>query len=63
MTPLEEILDLLDMEIHFYQESSPPEEYAKFCEEHRYIPRNRVMVEELELIYRKVVEIQARGAE
>lgn len=66
MTPEEkfqEIMQVLDNEIAFYMDSTPPLRYRILCWICRIRPRNEVIIDELGLIYRQIFRIWVRDAE
>ena len=66
MTPEEkfqEIMQVLDDEIHFYMESNPPLKYRFLCWLCRIRPRHEAIVDELGFIYRQIFRIWVRDGE
>ena len=66
MTPEEkfqEIMQVLDTEIHFYMEATPPLKYRLLCWICRIRPRHEVIVDELGFIYRQIFRIWVRDGE
>lgn len=53
MTAFDDFLDFLTNEIHFFKESRPPLRYELLCWITRIKPRHKVMVNELEFIFRE----------